>query len=178
MNMHGTWEADFDGQLQDGKDRVECNGVELANVKDEDVLICCPTIRGFSFNKKLFRFVSHCHYRGGDGEGTPRDGERGREPWNLGISKWTPAVPKISPLESKRCHSTLYFEPFRFTFLSPTSKTTHLGSEVHAMHTCSLGALISRSTIPAPFDQIKVKHQSTCACNICYAVVFIKSGKL
>nr|KMM68165.1 hypothetical protein CPAG_04496 [Coccidioides posadasii RMSCC 3488] len=54
MNMHGTWEADFDGQLQDGKDRVERNGVELANVKDEAMLICCPTIPGFSFNKKLF----------------------------------------------------------------------------------------------------------------------------
>jgi hypothetical protein len=37
-----------------GSDRVKCDDIELSELKEDELLICCPTVLGFSLDEKLW----------------------------------------------------------------------------------------------------------------------------
>jgi hypothetical protein len=47
-NLAGTRWA-----LSPGFDRVKCDDIELFELKEDELLICCPTVLGFSLDEKL-----------------------------------------------------------------------------------------------------------------------------
>lgn len=54
-DSNGTIFVDLtDYQRQDEMDKVKSNDREAHDMKDDDLLICCPTVRCFSFNEKCF----------------------------------------------------------------------------------------------------------------------------
>ncbi|KAL2376051.1 hypothetical protein RJZ90_007765 [Blastomyces dermatitidis] len=46
--------AFFDNQDQRMREQVKSNGVNPTEMKDDDLLICCPTVLGYSFNDNLW----------------------------------------------------------------------------------------------------------------------------